>query len=1005
MRSTRLVVATVLVSFLFTAAAPAATYPPSYRWRTITTEHFYIHYHTGLDDIARRTSVMAEEIHDRVVPLMEWTPEQRTHVVLSDNVDVSNGSASFFPNNRIEIYVSAPGADPSSPLEFYDNWLNLVLTHEYVHILHLDQAFGLAGLFRRLFGRTPLSFPNAYSPLWMTEGIATLIESEATDAGRLKGTYVDMILRTSAVEKAWFKEPQASGITPAWPGGAARYFYGAKFLQYVAQTEGMDRLAAFFHEYAASPVPFRVEATALATIGTTFSQMYEAWSELAQREYLGEYRKLVDEGLTRRDQLTRLGYETKYTVVSPDGRFVAYGHRGPFEEATIRVFDVQRGREVETKQVNTISHLGWSPDSRQLAYSMLEFKNSTAIISDLYIWNVGSARSRQITSGKRLKDPAFSADGRSLIAVENRGGRNKLVEVDLESGAIRPLVTPDDFTQFSTPTVSRDGSRIAVAEWKEGRVDIVLYNRDGGRIANLTESLPRSTNASPRFTPDDRTVIFTSDVTGVSNVFSVSVDARDIRRLSNLYGGAFYPSTADGRTIYYSDYSARGFDLARMTTGQTYAITDRIEPKTLIARSEEVEGRESEEIPEYARPLQTTDAPRSEFRPTEAPYRVWRSLRPQWWFPILSSSEYETIIGAQTSGSDVLGWHQYQAQFIASFAEDQNQYDYALIYSYDRLYPTFTAAALQFDESITELVFPGPEFDYFYRETLQRTVGLMTLPFRRFNWQTQATAGVIRDEYTEHLPFDVTTEELASVGLFQGTLQGIRAGLAFNSANRFGYSVSPEDGILATIDYEDLSEAFGSEADRRQLSADVRGFLSIPFRRSPLGRHVLGLRAAAGTSEGDFIFQREFRVGGSDVGGLLRLDTTRLPVRGFSSSTLRGQNAALGSIEYRFPIYEIERGPAVYPIFFQRIIGDIFYDTATAWNDDPVNLPLVQRPTSDPFDPGRTLSSAGAEIALDMFFGYFVPIRYRLGAAYILESPDAEDEGSFQGYLTAGTSF
>src|SRR5687767_15951679 len=94
-------VAKTLVALLllnFGVAQAASQYPPSYEWKTITTPHFYIHYHGGLDQLAQRTVTMAEAIHDRLTPLMGWEPEQRTHVVLSDNIDASNGSATFFPN-------------------------------------------------------------------------------------------------------------------------------------------------------------------------------------------------------------------------------------------------------------------------------------------------------------------------------------------------------------------------------------------------------------------------------------------------------------------------------------------------------------------------------------------------------------------------------------------------------------------------------------------------------------------------------------------------------------------------------------------------------------------------------------------------------------------------------------------------------------------------------------------------------------------------------------------
>jgi Tol biopolymer transport system component len=597
--SARLTLIALIVASLPLCAA--SEYPPSYRWRTIETPHFFINYHQGEEDLARRAAAIAEQVHARITPLMDYEPAGRTHIVLTDHIDLSNGSATPFPFNRIEIYVSAPGGDPSSPIEYYDNWLNLVITHEYTHILHLDQARGFAGGLRKVLGRHPLTFPNDFSPLWMTEGIATLVESEATDAGRLKGTFVDMVLRTSAIENRWLSQAQAGGLSPEWPGGSARYFYGSKFLGWVARTRGMDRLAEYFHDYAGNVIPYRVNASAEDVFGHSMNDLWRTWSDEQQREYRDGNARLAADGLTTRTVLTQLGYETKYPAISADGTRIAYVHDGPFEWPTIRVRDLAAQRDIAVERVTSTSPLSWSPDGATLAFAQLDFHRSFALVSDLYLWRV-DGRVERLTTGARLKDPSFAPDGRSLIAVENRAGRNRLVELDLATRAMRTLVEPADLTQFSEPSVSHDGSRIAVAEWRDGRVDVVLYDRSGNRIAHLTESQPRATFASPRFTADDATILFSSDVTGVPNIYAMRVaphpasghplpegeGVAGIRRLTNVYGGAFFPSSRDGKRIYYIDYSSRGFDLASFDATRDYPIVPRIVPKTLVTRAAEV---------------------------------------------------------------------------------------------------------------------------------------------------------------------------------------------------------------------------------------------------------------------------------------------------------------------------------------------------------------------------------------------------------------------------------
>jgi hypothetical protein len=901
----------LLPLLLLAAIAEAATYPPHYRWQTIATEHFYVHFHQGEEELAERAASIAESVHGRLAPMMRWTPRARTHLILTDHVDVSNGSATPFPVNRIEIYVSAPGSDPESSIAYYDDWLDLVITHEYTHILHLDQAHGIPRVLRNVLGRHLLTFPNALSPLWMTEGLATFVESELTDAGRVKGTFVEMVLRTAAIEGRWPTEAQAGGLSPQWPGGSARYFFGSKFMTWLARRYGVDAVARYFNEHSGRLIPFLHNRTAEHAFGKELSALWEEWSAEQRTAYGMEYERLRATGLTETTRLTHLGYETQHPVLSPDGARVAYAHRGPYERPTIRVFDLAAGHDVETHAVNAASTLSWSPDGRSIAYADLEYTGAVSLLSDLYVWEPGARRERRITHGARLKDPAFTPDGRALLAVQNRAGRNAIVEVSLESGDLRTLVEPSDDTQFSDLDVRED--RFVVAEWKEGRIDVVVYSREGRRIANLTETLPRSTNAGPRFTRDG-SVVFSSDVTGVPNIFVAAGGA--LRRVTNVQGGAFFPSMM-GDSLVFVEYHGEGFDLARASAG-AYSIEPRVLAQAGAPHPDPLPGRGE-----------------------RGPYRALGSVLPRWWSPVVGDG----VVGVSTSGGDVLGFHSY----ALTLTND----GHSAVYSYDRWYPTFTVAAFRFDDQLTAS----------YTDTQQRLQAQVSVPFRRFERQLSAYVGYVRDEHSSD-----------DVGFFQGTLHGVRTGALFNTARQFEFSVSPERGVTALVDYENLR----GDASVQQTRADVRGYLPVPWFRS----HVLAARVAGGRQTGDFIAQRELRVGGAGFGELLGLDARNFPVRGYSTSTLRGRSAAIGSLEYRLPIWNIDRGPSVWPVYFQRIVGDVFADAGRAG--------------------GETIASTGAEVSLDLFLGYAAPLRYRMGVAYLLREPA---KGTVQPYVALETSF
>ena len=58
-----------------------------------------------------------------------------------------------------------------------DDWLRLVLAHEFTHIVHLDRSRGMMTAARCVFGRAPFVMPNLFLPTWQIEGVATWQES------------------------------------------------------------------------------------------------------------------------------------------------------------------------------------------------------------------------------------------------------------------------------------------------------------------------------------------------------------------------------------------------------------------------------------------------------------------------------------------------------------------------------------------------------------------------------------------------------------------------------------------------------------------------------------------------------------------------------------------------------------------------------------------------------------------------------------------------------------
>lgn len=186
-----------MTSLLGVLAKEARADDPYLTWWTIETPHFRVHYYQGLEPIAEKVARTAESVNERLSPVLGWEPKEPTEIVLTDDQDDANGSATALPYNAIRLYATAP--DDLSPLGDYDDWYGELVTHEYTHILHTDHITGAPSLINGIFGK--ILSPNQSQPRWVLEGLAVMEESLHTGGGRNRSAIFDMFLRTDVIGK------------------------------------------------------------------------------------------------------------------------------------------------------------------------------------------------------------------------------------------------------------------------------------------------------------------------------------------------------------------------------------------------------------------------------------------------------------------------------------------------------------------------------------------------------------------------------------------------------------------------------------------------------------------------------------------------------------------------------------------------------------------------------------------------------------------------------------
>lgn len=966
-----------------------AQVPPDEPWRTLETEHFRIAFPAPLEDLARRLGHRAEAAW--VLLSRELPPPKRgkVDVALSDHVDFPNGFARIYPSNRIYIY--APPPMDLLELAFMDEWLELVMIHELVHIFHLDHTGPVGEFLRRVMGRVPLHwlfFPQAASPIWLAEGMAVHYESALTGAGRLRGTYHEMVLRSAALAGTLETIGQVSGSSPLWPGGQRYYSYGSFFLRDLVDRHGSEALGRFLTAVGGQWLPYRLNAAAREAFGESFSEGWERWRKGVEARARALRDSLAALGpLTQGEVVGGEGYYHWNPAPSPDGEWLAYLRYDGKTDPQIRLRSAARGEERKLVRVNSLGHLAWTPDGRIL-FSQLEFRDPYRILSDLYLVS-RDGRVERLTRGMRLDQPHVAPDGTRAVAVQGGGGTTGLVVFDLRTREVKPLVPPTAEEHWAFPRWSPDGRWIAAVRWRRGGwMDVVLLTPGGEVAGEVTHD--RAVDVTPAWSPDGRWLLWSSDRSRIPNLYAVEIDPTtgrpgSPRQVTHLIGGALHPAVdAVGRWLYFSSYGSEGWRVERIPFrpegwGGPSPLHPSFEVEEDVAR---YEGRAQGEV---------------------GPYRALSTLLPRYWTPALRPGDAvagRTVLkpgyGLRTSGRDLVGRHAFDLELTAAAGEAPwaGGVNYTFSGFGNPLLSLGARQSYDADARMLRGVTRGGDTIPLYLVKRERALSLAST-FQRRTIRSSAIltlGGSFLEDDRFLLESDLRRSSRFALREPRSRYLEGRGTMGFGTARTFPFSIGREDGVTLLVRGRirremDLADTLrgkeiwdGSLRDVLASASLYQGFAGPGF-----GRHGVALRLAVGRAWGPGAGASHFEVGGAsgteplgvpgDWGGGIWF-----PVRGHALASRSGRVAWTGSVEYRFPVAMLHRGFGLVPLHLGWLAGTLFFDAGNAWGPEQGTPWRAANPR------GATLASVGGEGILRFQPLWLTEMDLRLGVGFPLEA-------------------
>ena len=998
----------LLVAALCGARPGAGQIAPDGEWSTLRTAHFDVTFPSGMEAVGRRAARLAEVARARLAETLYPPPSDRVELLLTDDVDRANGYASVNPALRVVVYLRPPV--DGYALAAFDDWLDLVITHELVHIVHLDATSSFGGALRTVFGRPPSGwplFPELAVPGWTVEGLATWYESWLGDQGRGRGTYFEMMLRTAALAGRLETIGRTSGRSPQWPSGERDYLYGAAIFDALLTRHGEERARDFVRATAGLWVPFRPDAAARKAFGESFSEAWEAWSDEVRirADSIRGALEASPGGLTRPERLTRSGRLVGPPGVGAGGR-VVYPRSDGRSDPQLRALDPGTGADRFLHRTNGAARIALAEDGTILL-AQAEYRDNFRIFSDLWRIEPGGAVHR-LTRGGRLDQPGFAPEGTWAVAVRYGGGESTLVRVDVPSGGVSALADLPDGS-WATPSVSPDGRWIAATRWSaSGRADVVVLDAGTGALA-LEVTRDRAVDLAPVWTRDGGTLVWGSDRTGIPQIVAAAVEPGPgrvgaVEALTRVATGVAFPALDEaGGWVYVTEYTAEGWELARVP----WSPDEPRSPAPLHPRFQDPAAPLRPALPEETQT--SLSGPVVDYDPLP-------SLRPRYWAPLVAggvdrrgTAVVKDFLGLSTGGQDVVGRHAWGLRAAMSL---DGHFAGSAGYAFRGLGVPVLSVDLQqdWDAQGPWTVTPegGEPRTLYVRERERRMRLGVTVDRRR--WRTLARVGASGGMIWESrtlLDAALRPEEgyaLLNPGarLAEGQLS-----LTLSSARGHALSLGMEEGasffLLGRLRREQtvadsLRDVRGSDRSRNDLLGQATVYRSFPG--PGFADAVLALRVAGALSRGPGADAFTWDVGGArgqaeQLTGLSLFGGSGsfFPVRGYGDGVRSGWNAWAASVELRVPLVLVNRGPGLIPLHLDRVQAGLFFDAGNAWG--PVGGgPGYDAPRRD------ALASTGVELTTLLTLLFRFPVALRAGVAL----PVGDDTGP-AAYVRLGLSF
>ena len=511
--------------------------------------------------------------------LYNYVPWEPVSLFIQDLRDYGNAGASTVPRNLISMSIAPLNyVFETSPA---NERINSTINHELTHIVTMDQAGPSDRFFRSFFlgkvaplTENPLSVFYSYlttprwsSPRWFIEGIAVFMETwNAGGLGRALAGYDEMVFRTRVAEGREIFDMmtvEAEGTAIDFQGGAVSYMHGTRFMTYLAQEYGPEKLVQWTGRSDESRGHFAAQFRNV--YGLPLDEAWKQWSDFEHVWQKSNLDSIRLNSLTPYRPLAKkpLGSISR-AFFDPVTRNLFAAIRYPGQVASVVALKIDNGTletlaDVKGAALYYASSVAYDPASGNFF-----FTSDHSAWRDLNVVDVKTSKSRTLIEDARVGDLVYSPTDSSLWGVRHDNGFSTIVRIPFPYTEWNQVYTLPFGKDMYDLDISHDGSRLVAGLTEiSGRQKLVLMDakklHGGDKSYSVLFDLEFNTPSNFAFTQDDKFLIGSLYYTGVSNIYRYSFESEDMDILSNCETGFFRPIEYYGDSLIVFRYSTDGF--------------------------------------------------------------------------------------------------------------------------------------------------------------------------------------------------------------------------------------------------------------------------------------------------------------------------------------------------------------------------------------------------------------------------------------------------------------